>query len=471
MNSNVYAILLAGGSGTRLWPLSRSLMPKHLLALTGEKTLLQHAAERVLKCIPPERIVTVTHESHLFDVKDQLRSIHPRLTKSILGEPQANNTLPAIAWGILEIAKRDPEATVGIFPSDQCVSKEDTFRHALEQAVQIARSGYLATFGIKPTGPETGFGYIQAGDPLDQGVAFRVKAFFEKPNRETATQYVKKGNFFWNSGMFVFAIPSFLEELKRLEPSLFEAAKKIVDSGNDPQLLKSLYPHMKKISIDYGILEKAKKVAVVPADVGWSDLGIWEAVYEKEDKDANQNVIQGDVLALDTQSSLLISKKGLLATIGLEDMTVIQTEDAVLVSRRDRVQEVKRIVERLKERKSPLAETHQTVSRPWGTYTVLEEGAGYKIKRIVVHPGQKLSLQRHKQRTEHWVVIEGTAKVANGASEKILRANESTFIAMGEKHRLENPGSTPLTIIEVQTGSYLGEDDIERFEDVYGRVK
>lgn len=471
----IYGVILAGGSGTRLWPLSRSLNPKHLFpslvpSLGGEKSLFQQTVLRLLKGIAPERVLTVTHEDHRFEVLRQLRELGPDFLEGILAEPVANNTLPAISWAVAQIAARDPEAIVGVFPSDHLITDDQAFHDSFDKAVRVASRGYLVTFGIPVTGPETGYGYIQAGASLNHSGAFRALSFVEKPDRETALSYLKKGNYYWNSGLFVFRVADFLAELQKQEPEIGKATAQIVASRNDPSRIKALYPTIKKISIDHGIMEKAERVAVVPSNFGWNDLGSWEAIYQVLEKDEGQNVIQGDVLSYDTSSSLLISKKGLVAAIGLEGIAVIRTDDAVLVSPRERVQDVKKIVDLLKGKKSQLADSHPTVTRPWGLYTVLEEGTGYKIKRITVNPGQKLSLQSHRKRAEHWVVIEGTARITNGETQTLLKETESTFIPMGAKHRLENTGTGPLTIIEVQTGSYLGEDDIERFDDSYGRV-
>lgn len=455
----LYAILLAGGSGTRLWPLSRRLFPKHLLSFDGGQTLLQQATSRLLNSIPPERIVTVTHKDQQSEVRGQLAPVHPALADRILVEPAQRNTLPAIAWAVAEIAKEDPKATVVVSPADHLVQNKILFEKELRLAQAVAEKGYLAAFGIRPTSPETGYGYIEAGQSLDGLAAHRISSFVEKPDLETAKSLLQKGNYYWNSGIFIFPVDLFQEELARLAPEISRAIA-----------LPALYASLKPVSIDYGIMEKTKRAAVIPATFQWSDLGSWETIYESGKNDSEQNVIRGDVLALDTKASLLISEKGFLAAIGLENMVVVQTGDAVLVSRRDRVQDVKKIVDALKEKGSGLVENHPTVVRPWGSYTVLEEGKGYKIKRIIVNPGQKLSLQSHQRRSEHWVVIEGTAKITKDQKESLLNVHESAFISQGEKHRLENPGAVPLVIIEVQTGTYLGEDDIQRFEDIYGRI-
>ncbi len=414
--------------------------------------------------IPADRTLTITHESHLPIVREQLHSIHPALAKRILAEPQANNTLPAIAWGVAEIANTDPAALIGVFPADHQIDNTQAFHETLIRAFQAAEQGCLVTIGIRPTGPETGYGYIQADGN-------RVMSFVEKPSREKAEAYLKAGNYYWNAGMFVFKATLFLEELKRFEPAIYDAVQRIVEASSSKKdsVVREEYARMKKISIDYGIMEKSKRVAVVPATFAWNDLGSWESVYETRKKDGEQNVTEGEIVSVDSSSSLLLSKEGVLAAIGLKEMVVVQTGDAVLVCPRDRSQEVKKVVDELKARKNPSVETGPTDHRPWGSFTILEEGSGYKIKRIVVNPGHKLSLQRHRKRSEHWIVIEGTARITCDDKETILQPNQSTFIPAGAKHRLENQGSTPLMIIEVQTGSYLGEDDIERFEDVYGR--
>ena len=461
---NFFSIVLAGGSGTRLWPLSRGQMPKHLLPLTGVESLLQQAIRRLISKIPAKRTLTVIHESHLPIIHQQLAAIDPVLAERILAEPVANNTLPAIAWGVAEIARVNPEAIVGVFPADHQIGDTKAFLATIAQAFEAAEQDSLVTIGIKPTGPETGYGYIQAAGN-------KVLSFVEKPSREKAEEYLRSGNYYWNAGMFVFKGSLFLEELKCFEPTIYDAVQRIANalSAKKGAMVREEYARMKKISVDYGIMEKSKRVAVVPATFGWNDLGSWESVYETGKKDGEQNVTQGEVISVDSSSSLLLSKEGVLAAIGLKDMVVIQTGDAVLVCPRDRSQEVKKIVDELKRRKHPVIESGATDHRPWGNFTVLEEGAGFKVKRIVVNPGQKLSLQRHKKRSENWVIIEGVARVMKGDKEVALQLGESIFIAAGEKHRLENPGKTPLAIIEVQTGPYLGEDDIERFDDVYGR--
>ncbi len=465
----VHAVILAGGSGSRLWPLSRSLFPKHLLPFQGEETLLQQTARRVLRFLPPSNIVTVTQESLECETHHQLSRLHPEVGSGILSEPKANNTLPAIAWAVGKIARKNPRAFILVLPSDHLIRNDDSFERDVHLAWKATADGALVTFGIPPTRPETGYGYIQAGSLHPSGT-FHVVSFIEKPDRKTAERLLREGNHFWNSGIFAFRADAFQEALRLLQPSVFQSVQRIVSSSDGSETLRKEYATMPAISIDYGLMEKVHNLAVVPATFGWNDLGSWEAIHEEKPKDDHGNVVEGDVLTRDVDNSLILSKKGCTAAIGLKDIAIIQTGDAVLVSPRSRVQEVKQIVEELKVRGSKLAEEHASATRPWGCYSILEEGDGYKIKKIVVDPGQKLSLQRHQHRTEHWVVIQGIAKVTRGSEQFSLKENESTFIAIGEIHRLENPESVPLIVIEVQTGHYLKEDDIERFDDAYGRV-
>jgi mannose-1-phosphate guanylyltransferase / mannose-6-phosphate isomerase len=469
INNNVFGVIIAGGSGTRLWPLSRELYPKQLLEITKGKTLLQQTAERLLGSIPAENIFTVTHEKHQIEVKKQIKEIYPDLVERVLAEPQGNNTLPAISWGVFEIQKQCKDALIGVFPADHHIPETSSFNEAFQKCLEISQNNFLVTIGIKPSSPDTGYGYIHQGSALPSDEGFTVLSFTEKPNSETAKKYLASNQYYWNSGMFVFKSSIFLSELKKYEPSLFQSFAKIKDS-NDHSIFISEYAHnMKNQSIDYGIMEKSDRVAMLPVSFEWNDLGGWEAIYQIGQKDSDGNKVEGNVIPLDTENSLLISRHGLLATIGLKDVVVIKTDDVTLVSARNQVQNVKEIVKQLNKNDSPLTKHHSVVSRPWGQYIVLEEGDGYKIKRITVDPQQKLSLQKHKYRSEHWVVIEGQALVTCEHDVRILERDESTYISAGMKHRLENQSKIPLVIIEIQTGSYLGEDDIERFDDVYGR--
>lgn len=450
------AIILAGGSGSRLWPLSSAREPKHLQSLFGDESLLQQTVRRLLPFLPPDRLWIVTRAEQVEAVSRHASLAAPIPPENIVAEPEARNTLPAVLLGVLNAARSDPQAVIGVFPSDHRITDENAFRADLEKAAALARHGWLVTFGIEPRNPETGFGYIRTGAPLPEG-GLRAEAFLEKPGRPTAERLITQGGHYWNSGMFVFCASVFLGEVEKF-------AKEMPVSSRDD--LMRVYPSLPSFSIDVGIMEKSGKVAVVPASFGWSDLGDWEAVYQILPKDLNDNAVHGDVIAQDSRSSLLFSRQGLLGAIGLESLIVVRSGESVLVCPRDRAQNVKKIGESMSQTERPSA-----VTRPWGRYTVLEEGSGYKIKRIVVDPGQKLSLQSHEHRAEHWVVIQGMARVTNGDSVALLNESESTFIPKGQKHRLENAGETPLIIIEVQSGAYLGEDDIERFEDIYGRKR
>ncbi len=465
---NAWAIVLAGGSGTRLWPMSRSLLPKQLLALNGEKTLLQQTAERLLGRLPAERIVTVTNEEHYFEVCSQLAEVHPGLKEQVLKEPMARNTLPAILLGLDKIvAVQDSErgqALVGVFPSDHMIGDQARFEADWEQALVLADQDWFVTFGIPPTKPETGYGYIAKAEELASG-AHKVAGFVEKPPLEEAREFVNAGTHFWNSGMFIIPASSFLVAVEEFQPRLWSWWLEREDQG-----LTTGYADIPDISVDYGIMEHARRLAVVEAGFSWDDLGSWEAMFRMGERDAVDHcVVKGDVLNMDCRDSLLFSSGGKLAAVGLEGMAVVQTRDATLVCPLDQVQRVKDVVNRLKAEKSTLVEAHVTVRRPWGSYTVLEEGSFYKIKRIMVHPGARLSLQMHHHRSEHWVVIKGTALVQVGEKEMLVAENQSVDIPKTSLHRLSNPGRVPVEIIEIQSGPYLEEDDIVRFDDVYGR--
>ena len=470
-----YAVVLAGGSGTRLWPLSRVSMPKQLLALNGSETLLQQTARRVTPLVDPGRVLTVTHADHRFEVTGQLHAIDPRLAGGVLSEPVARNTLPAISWAVARIAREQPDALVGVFSSDHAVADSAAFLGAWQAAERAAEAGYIALFGMQPTDPATGYGYIEGGGPLQLAApggapaprVLKVARFVEKPSLDKAREFLESGNYFWNGGMFVFRADRFLATLERAQPALFAALPGLV--AGDRSAPAESYRELPDTSIDYGVLERADNVAVVPVEMGWSDLGGWDSLYQQRAKDGDGNVTQGDVVAVGSRNNLLWSDHGTVATLGLQNMAVVQTRDATLVCPRDQTAELKNLVARLKTNHRNLTETHLTVARPWGSYTTLEEGHRYKIKRIVVNPGGKLSMQMHHHRSEHWVVIAGTARVVNGEQEMFLDENQSTYIPKTHRHRLENPGKIPLQIIEIQTGPYLEEDDIVRFGDIYGR--
>jgi mannose-1-phosphate guanylyltransferase/mannose-6-phosphate isomerase len=465
---NSYAIILAGGSGSRLWPLSRTLHPKQLLPIDGEQTLLQQTASRLLKHVDARCLLTVTHQDHKFEVKGQLAEVDTRLPAAVLAEPCARNTLPAIAWAVLEIFKQTPDAMVGVFPSDHAIGEEQSFLSAWRSAELAAAEGYLVLLGITPSGPATGYGYIHPGEslklPVSANPILSVSRFVEKPDLENAKCFVESG-YLWNSGMFVFRARDFMQLLEIHQPEIYQTMTSMPETAD----VEASYDKLPNLSIDYGLAEKATKVAVVPVAMGWSDLGSWDSIYQHRDKNEDGNVTKGDVLSLDTQDSLLWSSNGLLAAVGVQNIAVIQTADATLICDRSRTEDIKQLVAQVQKTHPHLTETHLTVHRPWGVYTVLEEGHNFKIKCIVVNPGAKLSMQMHKYRSEHWVVVSGIAKITNGTHEIQLEANQSTYIPKTHQHRLENPGNLPLKIIEVQCGEYVGEDDIVRFDDTYGR--
>ncbi|CAM2057597.1 mannose-1-phosphate guanylyltransferase [Desulfovibrionales bacterium] len=458
-----YAFILAGGSGTRLWPLSRMFSPKQLLALQGERSLLQETAGRILEVLPPERIQTVTNEEHVFEVRKQLAVVDPLLADQVLAEPLGRNTLPAILLGLDIVIRQDPDALVAVFPSDHVIQQPTAFATAIGRAIELAAIGWFVTVGIVPSQPETGYGYIHRGADLGN-LAFEVVNFVEKPDQTRAEFFLASGEYYWNSGIFVFPMTHFLKEVERLQPDIFAWWCGRINS----QLIAG-YSDLPEVSIDYGIIEHMEHIAVVTADLGWDDLGSWKSVYRLGAHDGHDCVIQGDVLALNCSDSLLLSHGGKLAAVGLTGIIAVQTRDAILVCSMDHVQQVKDVVEQLKREGSSLIATHVTVHRPWGNYTVLEKRPYCKIKHIVVLPGAKLSLQMHYHRSEHWVIITGTALVKVNKEEKLLSENQSVYIPKAIVHRISNLGKVPLEIIEIQNGPYLEEDDIVRFDDMYGR--
>jgi mannose-1-phosphate guanylyltransferase/mannose-6-phosphate isomerase len=468
---NRYAVILCGGSGTRLWPLSRTLRPKQLLALNGEQTLLQQTAIRLSQHVDPANLYTVTHEDHKFEVKGQLAELFPQAIANVLAEPCSRNTLPAIAWATYQIYQQDKTALIGVFASDHAIDNEDAFLHAWQTAEQTAEHDYLVLLGIKPHEPATGYGYIMPSEPLSFDSALpvhQVAQFVEKPDLEKAKQFVAAG-YLWNSGMFVFKASTFMQLLQKYQPEIYSQICAMHSSD-----LTEIYSQLPNLSMDYGLAEvlakQGEKVAVVPVDMAWSDLGSWDSIYARHAKDADNNVTHGEVLSKDTQNSLIWTETGLVATLGINNVVVIQTADATLICDRSRAEDIKTLVAEVKALKPALTEIHQTVFRPWGSYTVLEERANFKIKRIVVNPGAKLSLQMHKHRSEHWVVVSGIASISNNDIEYTLQENQSTYIPQTHRHRLANNGTEPLSIIEVQCGAYVGEDDIVRFDDNYGRL-
>ncbi len=466
-----YPVILSGGSGSRLWPLSRSLYPKQLLPLSSGRTMIQETA---LRAGPSHfaRPIIICNEAHRFIVAEQMQEVGVSPLRLVL-EPIGRNTAPAIATAALILAKTDPDAIMAVLPSDHVIADHPGFLDALGRAGTAAAADHLVTFGMKPTAPETGYGYIQRGAALTEG-SFKVERFIEKPDLERARAMTAQPEFLWNSGMFVFKAATFLEEVKRLCPDILAAVsssiEKAVEDIDFLRLEAASFAQSPSASIDYAVMEHTARAAVVPADFGWSDVGSWSALWEITGKSPAGNVEVGDVISVDCQDSYLRGDGVLVAGVGLKDIIVVATEDAVLVAERSHVQEVKKIVESLKEKKRTEGDLHRKVYRPWGFYQSIDAGSRFQVKQIVVKPGAKLSLQMHHHRAEHWVVVEGTALVTRDAETFLLRENESTFIPIGTKHRLENPGKVPLKMIEVRSGTYLSEDDIIRLEDTYGRV-
>ncbi|MDF2459216.1 MAG: cpsB [Nitrospira sp.] len=475
---HMYPVIMAGGSGTRFWPLSRQLFPKQLLKIIGDETLIQQTMRRVVNGTPPERVLISTNPAQAESIRVQLGEWKDALKDNFVLEPEGRNTAPAIALVALELVRRDPDAIMLVVPADHIVKGQRDFDTAVAVAASLSREDLLVTFGIKPIRPETGYGYIKPDTKTvlaRQGKlkGYRVGRFIEKPNAVKAAQYLKAGDYYWNSGMFVWRATTILEEIRRHQPSLAQGIDRIsrlIDQGAAKAAIDEAYRLLPSISIDTGVMERSNKAAVVPVSFSWSDVGSWGSLDEVAAKDKAGNVMGGRVVDIDSQRSVIYGDRRVVATIGLTDMVVVDTPDATLVCPKSRAQDVKKIVDILKQQGAPEHLEHLTVHRPWGSYTVLEEGPRYKVKRVTVHAGGRLSLQLHHQRSEHWVVIAGTARVTRGEEVFELHVGQSTAIPVETKHRLENPGQDTLHIIEVQNGPYLGEDDIVRFKDDYGRT-
>ncbi|MFT7823437.1 MAG: mannose-1-phosphate guanylyltransferase/mannose-6-phosphate isomerase [Sulfurimonas sp.] len=453
-------IILCGGSGTRLWPISRTLMPKQFVKMFDKKSLFQLTVERNAELCESQFIVS--NAEQYFLALDQLEELSGRNTEYLL-EPVGRNTAPAVALACMAV---DPEEVVLVTPSDHLIKDGEAYGRVLREAQLLALEGHLVTFGIAPAYAETGFGYIEA-DGLD------VKAFHEKPDSETARKYLNAGNYYWNSGMFCFKAGVFLKELEKHSSKIHEASKRALENASRDEMIRIRHDDMSAIledSIDYAVMEKSDKVKVVPSDIGWSDLGSFDALYHEMEKDQNGNTLNANHISIDSKNNLIYGNERKIATVDIEDTIVVDTGDALLISRKGSSQKVKEVVAEVRKT-TDLHNIHLTGHRPWGTYTILEESDGYKIKRIVVKPGKRLSLQKHYHRNEHWIVLSGSATVTVNDKVFVVNPNESTYIKAGDIHRLENQGKLPLVIIEAQVGEYTGEDDIVRFEDDYKRVE
>ena len=463
-------VILSGGSGTRLWPLSRGQYPKQFLPLVSGKTMIQETLLRLNGVPGLQPPIAVCNEDHRFMMAEQLWEIGVKPATIIL-EPVGKNTAPAVAMAALSAASEDD--VLLILPADHVIIDSLSFHKAIAKADALAKQDFLVTFGIVANAPETGYGYIKASnDSIGEG--FKVAAFVEKPDAETAQRYLDSGDYFWNSGMFAFKAGVFLRELQKFNPQMLDVCKKAFSAAKSDldftRLDKALFSTCPSDSIDYAVMEKTDIAAVIPLDAGWNDVGSWSALWDVTTKDSDGNAIKGDVLTVDTSNSFIHSSSKLVAVIGVQDLVVVETDDAVMIASKDRVQDVKAIVDQLKAQKRDEANVHRKVYRPWGHYDLVDTGDRHHTKRIVVKPGAKLSVQKHHHRAEHWVVVKGTAWVHKDGENIMVTENESIYIPVGVVHSLENPGVIPLEMVEVQSGSYLGEDDIVRYQDNYGRI-
>jgi mannose-1-phosphate guanylyltransferase / mannose-6-phosphate isomerase len=466
-------LILSGGSGTRLWPVSRKNLPKQFLELAGKGTLFQQTIARTRQLPGVAAPIVVASEDHRFLAADQLLEAGIEDATIVL-EPLARNTAPAIALGALQALQRDADAVLLVLPADHLIGDTAAFVDAVKQAMPLAAQGWLVTFGIRPDRPETGFGYIRRAEAIGSE-GYRVEQFVEKPDLTTAESYLADGSYDWNSGMFLFKASRYLEELATHAPAMLAAVREAhAKASTDLDFVRidrDAFAQVPDDSIDYAVMEKTRHAAVIPVSCAWSDIGSWSALWLTGDKDAHGNLCEGDTMAIDTRNSLLRSHdRHLIATVGVDDLIVVTTPDATLVAHRDAAQDVKKIVEQLKAAGRSEHSLHRVVHRPWGSYDSLEAGERFQVKRIQVKPGASLSLQKHHHRAEHWIVVSGTAEVTCDDKVFLLGENQSTYIPLGSKHRLRNPGKVALELIEVQSGSYLGEDDIVRYDDVYGRA-
>ncbi|MBD3656645.1 MULTISPECIES: mannose-1-phosphate guanylyltransferase/mannose-6-phosphate isomerase [Marinobacter] len=466
-------VILSGGNGSRLWPLSRKAYPKQFLPLVGDQSMLQQTLAR-LPIDGVEAPVVVANDEHRFIVKEQLDAIGSEPLAIVL-EPFGRNTAPAVAMAAIEVARKDPKAIMLVLPADHAIDDTDAFRSAVLRAEEVARSGGLVLFGITPDRPETGYGYIAArSQDAAPGAARPVRQFIEKPDAATAVRLLEEGGYYWNSGMFMFRADAYLQELQKHHRDIYDtcmlASRSLTRDMEFSRIPAEIFAHCPDESIDYAVMEKTRNALLVPMDAGWSDVGSWSAIWETRQKDERANAVVGDVCLEDSQGCLVHAGDKLVAMLGVQDLVVVDTKDALMVAHRDRVQDVKKLVNLLNDKHRSEAINHREVFRPWGSYDSIDMGNRFQVKRISVKPGERLSLQKHHHRAEHWIVVKGTAEVTRDHETFLLSENESTYIPIGAVHRLTNPGKIPLELIEVQSGAYLGEDDIERLEDRYGRT-
>ena len=464
----IKTVVMAGGSGSRLWPLSRSLYPKQFLPLADAQTMLQATLTRV-KGLSEAETMLICNEEHRFIAAEQIRQLGVKA--EILLEPVGRNTAPAIALAALEATAKGDDSLLLVLAADHVIQNDAEFRSVVSRAQPLAEAGSLVTFGIVATGAETGYGYVRRGE--EQGEGYAVAEFVEKPDLERATSYVESGEYYWNSGMFLFKASRYLEELERFRPDILEACKQaLYETKSDMDFVRineHAFAACPDESVDYAVMEKTESAVVVPLDAGWSDVGAWSSLWEVADKDEYGNALRGDVMTHNTQDCLIYSTNKLVTTVGLKDVVIVETKDTVLAADKNQVQDVKKIVEQLKAEGRAEYRLHREVYRPWGKYDSIDNGERYQVKRITVKPGAKLSVQMHHHRAEHWIVVSGTANVRRDDEEMLITENESVYLPVGSVHSLHNPGKIPLELIEIQTGAYLGEDDILRFEDIYGR--
>jgi mannose-1-phosphate guanylyltransferase/mannose-6-phosphate isomerase len=473
-SAQIHPVILSGGSGTRLWPLSRASYPKQLLGLVSDRTMLQETAVRSLDDVGFTGPLVICNEEHRFHIDEQLKQVGVK-PQAILLEPLARNTGPAITVAALWLLERDPDAMMLVQPSDHVIASLPRFHDAVRRGLAAAQDGMLVTFGVKPTRPDTGYGYIQGGDAVNgTSEVLAVERFVEKPDRATAQRFVDSGVFYWNSGIFLLGARAFLDDLSRLNPAMLEACEKAIRAGMQDldffRLDSAAFAEAPSIAVDRAVMERTDRAAVVPVDMAWSDVGSWQSLREISQPDDDGNVLRGDVVTSGVRDSYIRTDGRLVAAIGVENVVVVATDDAVLVADAETAGELSEVVEALRQRNRTESLTHVTTYRPWGYYRTVDAGLRYQVKRIMVKPGAKLSLQKHYHRAEHWVVVQGTALVQRGQDRMLVRENESVYIPIGTEHRLENPGKLPLQLIEVQSGPYLGEDDIVRVEDQYGRA-